>query len=200
MIILLIQAVIIVILILIICDSKESYVVSPLDGRAYNVLEEFDDKEIAADKLAHINELNQTLIQYMLDNNKPGTHPYILGERLKKRYRPDKLIENDPPDKDNTSYTEDKGKLLALCLRHKDAHNNANHNSIHDDNIIMFVSIHELAHISSLDYGHEDEFWDNFKILLENADAGGFYNTQNYQTNPVNYCGLDVTFNPMFER
>ena len=33
----------------------------------------------------------------------------------------------------------------------------------------MFVAIHELAHIASETIGHNDEFWNNFKFLLDNA-------------------------------
>ena len=36
-------------------------------------------------------------------------------------------------------------------------------------NTLVFVGIHELSHIASVTKGHGDEFWDNFKFLLENA-------------------------------
>jgi len=45
--------------------------------------------------------------------------------------------------------------------------------------------------------GHTDEFWDNMKFLLEKAIAQGIYTAEDYQKNPVNYCGIEITSSPL---
>ena len=62
----------------------------------------------------------------------------------------------------------------------------------------MFVSIHELAHIGTKDIGHTFKFWENFKFLLECARDIKIYTPENYNEFPINYCGLDITHNPLF--
>lgn len=172
--------------------ETEKYVVSTVDQRLYKVLERFDDKSTAADTLAAINNTNMKLIDFLL--NHPSEKSRQIGTRLKKRYRPNALIENDPPDENNTSYTEDKGKILAMCIREKSTGNE----TIHDHNILVFVSIHELAHIGSINYGHKDEFWNNFEYLLKAAVEAGLYVPVNYSKSPINYCGLGVNYSPIF--
>ena len=44
-----------------------------------------------------------------------------------------------------------------------------------DDNTILFVIIHELAHVMSLSVGHTEEFWSNMKFLLEQAESINLY-------------------------
>jgi hypothetical protein len=174
--------------------EAETYVKSDIDNREYNVID-MEDKDIAADKLASVNNYNQTLIDHMYGHciDEPDSKTCILGGRLKRRYNPDALVENDPTDIKNTAYTEDKGRLIALCLRDR----YSGEKKIHDDDIINFVSMHELAHVASRKYGHGPEFWSNFKhILTEAKDIG--YIPKNYKKEPEEYCGLIVTSNPYF--
>ena len=46
---------------------------------------------------------------------------------------------------------------------------NEDNSNLIEENTLMFVAIHELGHIASETIGHNDEFWYNFKFLLENA-------------------------------
>lgn len=192
------QCVIIICLIIMIYNAEkmEKMVTSPIDGRAYDVIDSMSNRDVAADKLAHINRYNQQFIAYLL--KKPvNSMEYVLGSRLARNYDPGALFENDPIDKYNTSYTEDKGRTLALCLREKDTGND----NLHDMNLIMFVNLHELAHIASLDYGHgpEMDFWPNFRLLLHAAKEMGGYYPVDFEKNNDNYCGLDITYNPYFD-
>ena len=61
------------------------------------------------------------------------------------------------------------------------------------------MAIHELAHIMSVTIGHNDEFWDNFKFLLDNAVNIKLYDPVDYKKNPENYCGLEITDNPYYD-
>lgn len=161
------------------------------------VLMHMQNPDQAALLLKKINLTNIALIEFILQkyNNDKTQLAYILASRLKNKYLPDRLQENDPTGPDDTSYTENKGEVLAICLREKV---NGNQN-FEEYNILIFVSVHELAHIASIGYGHENEFWKNFKILLTEASLSGLYEPVNYEINPINYCGLDVTYNPMFD-
>jgi hypothetical protein len=78
----------------------------------------------------------------------------------------------------NESFTEDK-KYVFLCLKDK----NGNY---YDYNMLMYVSLHELAHAfsHSVDEEHtSDEFKNNFKILLDKAHKLYLYDP----TKPLNY-------------
>ena len=71
----------------------------------------------------------------------------------------------------NESFTEDK-RFVYLCL--KDEKGN-----YYDYNMIMYVSLHELAHAFSdtVDVDHSGkEFKDNFRTLLSKAQTLGLYN------------------------
>lgn len=76
------------------------------------------------------------------------------------------------------SFTEDK-KRTYLCLRDEAG-------DYYDDNMLMYVALHELAHAISLsvDVEHKtDEFKNNFKMLLAKAESLGFYDPKK----PLNY-------------
>jgi predicted metal-dependent hydrolase len=63
----------------------------------------------------------------------------------------------------------------------------------------MFVAIHEIAHIMTLSVGHTEEFWQNFKFLLEHAVQLGIYEPIDYKKNPKNYCGMTISDNPYYD-
>jgi hypothetical protein len=95
-----------------------------------------------------------------------------------------KLIQIDPRAKElvfqasHESFTENK-KYVYLCLKDKDG-------NYYDDNMLMYVSLHELAHAfsESVDTHHTgDEFKNNFKELLRKAEQLGYYNP----STPLNY-------------
>jgi len=70
----------------------------------------------------------------------------------------------------NESFTEDK-KFVYLCLKDKD-------DKYYDYNMLMYVSLHELAHAfsDSVDTDHSGkEFKDNFRNLLNKAQSLGLY-------------------------
>jgi beta-lactamase regulating signal transducer with metallopeptidase domain len=78
----------------------------------------------------------------------------------------------------NQSFTEDKTRTY-LCLRDEAG-------NYYDDNMLMYVALHELAHAisKSVDVEHKtDEFKNNFKMLLAKAESLGFYDPKK----PLNY-------------
>lgn len=70
-------------------------------------------------------------------------------EQLFKRYDKNSIYEISPMNKsDLTSYTENKGEQLVLCLRQKHP-NDQGYYELHDKNTMMFVVVHELTHIAN---------------------------------------------------
>jgi hypothetical protein len=112
---------------------------------------------------------------------------------LLNRYNPDKLIENSPKIKGESSYTLSKGELVAMCLRDKQTF------QVHDFDTIMFVYLHEMAHIATDVQQHEPGFWVTFKWLLQEAEEAGVYRNVDFKTSPVSYCGHHVDYSPYFD-
>ena len=98
------------------------------------------------------------------------------------------------PTSKYTAYSENKGEKLAFCVTKTKKGNN-----LIDENTLTFVAIHELAHVCSKSVGHKDEFWQNFKFLLDNAVEINIYDPQDYKTKPKEYCGMKITDNPYYD-
>lgn len=84
-----------------------------------------------------------------------------------------------------TSYSVNKGEEIVFCLKsRKDPYN------LHDINLMMYVAIHELAHIGCHEIGHTDLFKKIFAFYLEVAIELGIYKHVDYEIDPVEYCGM----------
>lgn len=117
--------------------------------------------------------------------------------QLIERYNRDSIYEISPRNKANlTSYTENKGDQLVLCLREKTPR--GGDNQLHDKNTMIFVTVHELTHIMNDEWGHEEDFWNLFRTMLENATEIGIYYPVDYKHHPINYCGLTLNYSPLF--
>jgi len=159
-------------------------VTSTVDEREYTV-RKLPDKLDAANKLAHISESLTKLVDrvYTNDKDREGV------EQLKDRFNSRNIMENTPGGK-YTAYSVNKGEQLAICLR------NVDDDKFMNDNIIYFVSIHEMSHVMTDEIGHTKKFWDNMAYLLEQAHALGFYTPEDYATNPQMYCGQEINSTP----
>ena len=62
---------------------------------------------------------------------------------------------------------------------------------------MMFVAIHELSHLMTESIGHEPEFWENFKFLLLVGIHLKKYKNINFNKNPEEYCGTEITDTPL---
>lgn len=187
--------------------NKAVPVVSTVDGKEYRVHQNLEDSQSAADILATINETIVNLLTYLkykyIKNSSfqnssqkvPQNRRTIAVQKILNRYNPDNLIENSPLDvKGDTSYTMDKGSIIAFCLRDK----NETH-QLHNLPMLLFVAIHELAHVAIDDNEHPAEFWEVFKWLLMEAEEGGVYQSPNFELTPYDYCGMSVDYNPRFD-
>ena len=61
----------------------------------------------------------------------------------------------------------------------------------------MFVALHEMGHICTKSIGHTDEFWNNFKWLLQKSIDINVYTKQDFRKNPQEYCGTTITDSPL---
>ncbi len=178
------------------------YVKSSLDGREY-LVRNMNDKEDAANLLSKVRTKLLTLVNYLktlrelkdikiyLGNNDSAEDVKDSFNRLIKRFQPDNISESTPNDK-YTSYSVNKGQKIVFCLRSREGTE-----KIVDENIITFVALHELAHIMTVSIGHTSEFWNNFKILLRVGIKLKLYRHQNFNNNPVDYCGTKITDTPL---
>ena len=154
---------------------------SKVDGQIY-VVRKLPDAKQAADKLANINRNVLKLIS-SVDIAKPGTQDLIDN------YNPRALSETLPGSK-YTSYSVNKGEKISICIRkEKD-------NSFIDDNTVLFVVIHELAHVMTPEVGHTPLFWSNMKYFLEVGEKIGIYSPINYKLTPMDYCGMEINTIP----
>ena len=156
-------------------------ITSKIDGREYIVRKLPDGKE-AADHLANINKKVLLLIGSLKEEDREGI------SMLKDNFNPDRLSETGLGAK-YTSYSVNKGEEIAICVRQPD-------NTFIDDNTVMFVVIHELAHVMTKSIGHTKEFWDNMAYLLERAEELKIYVPKNYRESPVEYCGMEINTTP----
>jgi predicted metal-dependent hydrolase len=74
-----------------------------------------------------------------------------------------------------------------------------NEDKLIDMNTLTFVAIHELSHVMTKSIGHKQEFWENFKFLLENAKHANIYEPVDYKKSPKEYCGMTISDNPSYD-
>ena len=161
------------------------------NGKRYGIQEIFKDSNIALEIIAKLHSNMESFVS-KLKAKYPKDERVI---RLVKGFRSVEIEETtEQPGDDNTSFTINKGELMSLCIR-EDAHGRP----FHDYNSLCFVIIHEMAHIASVSEGHNFEFIENFKFLLKEAVAMGYYTPIDYSKNPFLYCGkIKVTNNPYY--
>ena len=156
---------------------------SDVNNKKYYVRKLPDAKE-AADKLGKLSVNLRKLVDTVKNQNKEGS------QKLANNFSSDIITENIPGSM-YVAYSVNKGDELSICIRDKDTE------QFIDDNTIIFVAIHELAHIMTNETGHTPKFWNNMKYLLEEANKLGLYQIVDYSENPVNYCGEEINSTPI---
>ena len=168
-------------------NGEVEYVKSRIDGKEY-LVRSLPDKKEAADLLAQIIARFQKLLQHLELTQSTDERTV----RIIKNLNVDAISEGSE-NSSYTSYSVNKGEKVIFCLRSRDKNN-----QLMDINTMMFVALHELAHISSVTVGHDTAFWANFKWLLENAIQIGIYEKQDFKSKPVEYCGIQITDSPLY--
>lgn len=165
-------------------------VIANKDGNTYCVRKR-DDIPKAADLLAEVSERMKLLVKHL--HRKYPDKPQVV--KIVESFDSIKLIETLPTS-EHTAYSENKGEKIALCLNKKHKENDT---KLIDKNTLTFVALHELSHVGTESIGHEPEFWNNFKFILNEAKNIGIYKPIDYKNNPMDYCGDKLTDNPYFD-
>ena len=169
-------------------QSKYSLLISVksnIDKETY-LVQKRDDSQDAADLLSKLK--NKLLKLIKLLKKKYSKDPRVI--RLSNKFDPNNISESVAGSQ-YTSYSVNKGEKIVFCIRKKDTQ------ELIKLNTILFVAIHELAHVMSLSIGHTEEFWNNMRFLLKNAIKYNIYKEQDFQKKPEPYCGIQITSSPL---
>ncbi len=159
--------------------GEVEYMTSSVDGKDYLVRKMPDSKE-AANMLANLNVLLLKIVQHM--SKKFPNNSDVL--RLSQRFNPEAVSEGGM-ENGYTSYSVNKGERIVMCIRQKDG-------SFVNLNVVLYVAIHELAHIMTPEIGHTPLFWSNFRFLLREAIDIGVYTKVDFNSEPSEYCGIKI--------
>jgi hypothetical protein len=164
---------------------------STVDGQTYRV-RDMPDKQEAANLLAKV-RARMKKIYVHLQSTFPDK-PQV--KRLLQRFEahPDRILESTP-DAEHTSYSVNKGEKVHLCLRQRQGGDE----TLVNENVMVFVALHEMGHMITDEIGHPPEFWNNFGWLLKEAEKIGAYQYQDFKAHPVRYCGTNITDQPRYD-
>ena len=162
--------------------GEVAYVTSQIDGRRY-LVRALPDRQRAADMIARLNAKLTALVQHMVALQPAGREAAVA--LLYENYDPAAVSEGGT-EIGYTSYSVNKGEKIVMCLRHKDE-------SFVDENVLMYVAVHELGHLMTDEVGHTEAFWDNFRVLITQAVALGLYRKVDFASDPRSYCGISIT-------
>ena len=160
-------------------------------GRSYHIRirrEEFtnvSDNDII-NRLEEIDSRIKKLCDTLVVENYPDRE---RAERTKEKW--DNIIIKETYENESSiAFVVNKGDEISICLTNKDTGN------LEDINTTMFVVLHEVGHLMSVNWGHDEEFWTNFKLILRKAQEIDIYNYTNYNNTPEEYCGISIYSNP----
>lgn len=166
--------------------NEVEYVISTVDNKEY-LVRSLPDKQDAANMLANIRMRLEKIVLHLTENfaDDPRTKQLVAN------FHSDKISEGSENSK-YTSYSINKGEKIVFCLRSRDKER-----KLSDLNTLIFVALHELAHIGTESIGHTPEFWDNFRWILKEAIKIDIYKYQDFNNKPEGYCGIQITDNPL---
>lgn len=165
--------------------KKAEYVKSNIDDKYY-LVRNTDNKHAAADTLATINRRIKFLVDNLDENASPQEVKHNI-RLLKKR----NVVLAENIYMEDTSFTVNKEEMM-LCLVPR-----SGAEELYDINKLMFVALHELAHVGSKSYGHGKEFVMLFIYLLKEGIDLDVYDYVNYHKEPEEYCGISLNTTPV---
>lgn len=163
-----------------------TYIKSDIDDDYY-LVRDLKDKQYACNMLSKIKSNILKVVEYVKHNKKkyPKMEPYInqLSSRIK-----NVIIQESSVNSHYTSYSVNKGEQIVFCLR-----TSSFGKSLHDLNLLMYVVLHEMAHVGCPEYGHTPLFKDIFAFLCHRAIEINVYKKVNFDEKHVEYCGMKIT-------
>jgi hypothetical protein len=168
-------------------ENADINIIKGKDGINYYVRNN-NDKGEAVGILCELRQKIKKLIKFIEKNDSNDEEYKIYKENIN-------LIKNKidivkfketPKTSNYTSYSVNKGEELFLCIRSKKT------NEIHSINDLLYVAIHEIAHIGCPEIGHTNLFFKINLYLLKKAVEFNLYKYDNYNNNPKEYCGINL--------
>ena len=163
-------------------------IIASKDGNRYCVRER-EKLELAANLLASVTQKMKDMVKYLKETHPDD--PRVI--KLVAGFNPQRVSETLPTS-ELTAYSENKGEKIAFCLN-----TTKEGNKLIDINTLTFVALHELTHVMTTSIGHKQDFWQNFKFVLENAKAANIYIPVDYKNKPQEYCGMTINDNPYYD-
>ena len=163
-------------------------IIASSDGNRYCVRERVK-MELAANLLADVTQKMKDMVAYLKEKHPEDERTKQLVEN----FNPKKISETLPTS-ELTAFSENKGEKIAFCLN-----KSKNGTKLIDVNTLTFVALHELTHVGTKSVGHGQEFWQNFKWILQNAKQAGIYSPIDYKKYPEEYCGMTINDNPYYD-
>lgn len=182
-------------------------------GLVVNLVSDPDGADAAARLMIEADERMLRLLDHLRAEYKVGATDAECAERgidcprahraaayqcvahLLRDFNYETIHEHRPRDGRNVAYSLNKGGTIMLCLR-----DDASPGGVVDINTLMFVILHESAHVANYDnWGHGPRFWSVFKFILNEARVCGIYKPVDYARAPIKYCGFALYHNPLFD-
>lgn len=187
---LIISIIVIFIYIFLFHNKKNVVLITGKDNFTKYLVYDDDKKNESAVLLEQVTENMFKLNTYLYTNKNKFEEFKDYIKQLHRNLNKDRTLiyENDPKS-DLTSFSVNKGEEIAFCLKSKKT------GDIHDVNLIMYVALHEMAHIACPEIGHGELFKKIFKFLTEQAIELGIYKYDDYDSKPVEYCGMMLSSN-----
>jgi hypothetical protein len=88
---------------------------------------------------------------------------------------------NEVIDADDAAFSRGKKSIFVCVWDKKDRRLESARNA-------RYILLHELGHVASSTYGHDDAFWKGFAALLEMAEEVGSYSHSAHEPEET-YCG-----------
>lgn len=164
-----------------------TYVESYYDGNKY-LVQNSEHKEESAVLLSKLIERMKFLRDHLKENiEKYSDHKEYIN-LLSKNFNDYRTnIYEGSGENNMTSYAVNKGEELVFCLHSKKT------NKLHDINLLMYVAIHEMAHMACPEVGHGDLFKKVFNFLTLTAMDLKIYTKIDFELNNQEYCGMMLT-------
>lgn len=149
-----------------------------------------DDKEEAAEVLSNMKTKLKKISDYVKSRTDSDSTLFIkqYNDTILEKF--DFIIFREATGNSKfTSYSVNKGEEIVFCLRSK------KDNKLHDINELMYVAIHEIAHVGCPEIGHTPLFKKINRELLQYAIDCDCYRFKDYNSNPEDYCGIELSNN-----
>src|SRR5574343_1048951 len=169
--------------------SAETYGLVPQvtsKGNVYKVRKTGSDLKERAELLEELDSRARKLVAELVVKHSDKCYTSILSTR----YGKVQLYEADP-ESELTAYTTEK-RSIALCLRRIKGDITS---PLVDVNTLMYVLVHEMAHLGIDHQGHVPEFWDALKEMANVAVSIGVLQYVDYSKKNEKYCAMTITSN-----